>query len=225
MKKSRNKKIYKRKTRKPRTKYRIQSKLLQKGGSNDESHCSYVSSHGIIKASKSIKGVHYVKSDHLGIFEIPSEKFVLVTGDEDTTIPDDFQEKANEILNSPNLIHWYSQNLIKHDNPKLSAIPIGLDYHTIANQNSLENWLGKKQSPKEQENCLNNLEKSFLVSDHFSWKRFLVLVYTFQRHIAFNLIIYQIFILFILINYLLKMLIVLELNLFILCNILELSKI
>jgi hypothetical protein len=154
------------KTRKTRKNKKLKRKSTrrrykQKGGNNieDDSHCKYVCSHGIMKASKKINGVFYVKSDHINNFSIPNYPFVLVTGNEDTTMPDDFNDKANEILNNPNLIHWYAQNLVKHDNPKLTAIPIGLDYHTIAENKPGYEWWGEKQTPVKQEEFLINLNK------------------------------------------------------------------
>ena len=150
MKKSRNKKKYRKRTNK-----------IYRGGdiSLDDSNCIYVCSRGIVKASKKIKGVYYVKTDELPSFVIPNDRFVLVSGNEDTTLPDDIPDKTREILNSPNLIHWYAQNLTKHDDPKLTAIPIGLDYHTIAEHKSGYEWWGDKQTPTQQEKFLTDLEK------------------------------------------------------------------
>ena len=130
-----------------------------KSYSGDEADCIFVNSHGIIKALKNIQNIYYVKADQLNTFTIPDDNFILVTGNEDTTIPDDFLEKSNEILKSPNLIHWYSQNLSNTFIPKLSQIPIGLDYHTIGNGKKGYEWWGKKQTPKEQEKFILNLEK------------------------------------------------------------------
>jgi hypothetical protein len=123
----------------------------------DETTCIYVSSHGIKKMCNSINKCNYVKSDQINTFTLPNSPFILVTGDEDTTMPDDNKEKSNEILNSPNLIHWYSQNLNYVGNVKLTSIPIGLDYHTIANGNN-NSW-GTKESPKKQEAYILNLQR------------------------------------------------------------------
>jgi len=123
----------------------------------DETTCIYVSSHGIKKSCNAINNCKYVKSDQLNNFVIPESPFILVTGDEDTTLPDDLIQKSNEILNSPNLIHWYSQNLNYIGNLKLSSIPIGLDYHTIAN-GKIKSW-GKQETPKKQEEYILKLEK------------------------------------------------------------------
>ena len=120
----------------------------------DETSCIYVSSHGIKKSCSSITNCIYIKNDLLINFKIPDKPFILVTGDEDKTTPDDFIDKANEILASPNLIHWYSQNLNAIDTKKLSHIPIGLDYHTIAIHKSGYEWWGEKKTPVKQEKFL-----------------------------------------------------------------------
>lgn len=154
MRKSKNKK-----SRNKKRTNKLQKRQVGGYNNDDETNCIYVSSHGIMKGVNKIKNIYYLKSDQLESFNIPEHRFILVTGNEDTTIPDDFSKKSDEILNSPNLIHWYAQNLIKHDNSKLTAIPIGLDYHTIAENKAGYEWWGEKQTPKEQEKFLLNLEK------------------------------------------------------------------
>ena len=63
---------------------------------------------------------------------LPSIKipFVLVTGDSDLSVPDRPLGNLDPILKNPLMQHWYSQNLILR-HPKITCIPIGLDYHTI----------------------------------------------------------------------------------------------
>lgn len=80
-------------------------------------------------------------------------KFILLSGDTDKTIPDDDQNNSNIILNHPLLIKWYSQNCTKITD-KLKQLPIGLDYHTLAN--SSMSW-GNQQSLIEQENDISML--------------------------------------------------------------------
>jgi hypothetical protein len=80
-------------------------------------------------------------------------KFILLSGDTDRTIPDDDQSNVNTILNNPLLIIWYSQNCTK-ESEKLKQLPIGLDYHTLANDSMA--W-GNKQSLKEQEDDIITL--------------------------------------------------------------------
>jgi len=57
--------------------------------------------------------------------------FVLVSGDTDKTIPDDYVNETNTILNNKYLLKWYAQNT-KMVTDKLIQLPIGLDFHTLA---------------------------------------------------------------------------------------------
>ncbi len=77
--------------------------------------------------------------------------FVLVTGDSDKTIPFDFEDATSTILNCPYLLHWYAQNCVKTDNPKLHQLPIGIDVHTMEQS---DHWWGARQSVEEQETDL-----------------------------------------------------------------------
>ncbi len=76
--------------------------------------------------------------------------FILVGGDCDETIPDDIFPNINvfnEFIENPLLLHWFSQNL-DYSHPKMSAIPIGLDYHTVARWNA---WGEQSTLPSVQE--------------------------------------------------------------------------
>ncbi len=76
--------------------------------------------------------------------------FILVGGDCDETIPDDIFPNINvfnEFIENPLLLHWFSQNL-DYSHPKMSAIPIGLDYHTVARWNA---WGEQATLPSVQE--------------------------------------------------------------------------
>jgi hypothetical protein len=82
--------------------------------------------------------------------------FVLVCGDCDETIPNDIlnQEEFLKFIENDKLIHMFCQNLVfKH--PKLTIIPIGLDYHTLT---AAPLW-GPITSCIDQEKILNSLIK------------------------------------------------------------------
>jgi len=80
--------------------------------------------------------------------------FALVTGDEDWAIPSDFAW-AREILANDNLICWFAQNCDGTDTSgKLFPIPIGLDFHTIANRRKWKHW---QATPRQQEAELEQL--------------------------------------------------------------------
>jgi hypothetical protein len=85
--------------------------------------------------------------------------FILVSGDCDETCPDDIFKNNEDFLNfinSDKLIHWYSQNCI-NDHSKLTRLPIGLDYHTLSEND--HQW-GSKQIPIEQEKSIIKLLES-----------------------------------------------------------------
>ena len=84
-------------------------------------------------------------------------RFTLVTGDEDWSIPGGF-ERVRELLESDKLLCWFTQNLDQTDaHPKLGCLPIGLDFHTIANGRK---WGHEQASPTEQEAELEELRRA-----------------------------------------------------------------
>ena len=60
--------------------------------------------------------------------------FVLLSGHGDNSNPSEIFDSDHEFttfVNSKNLVHWFSQNCIVLDHPKVSPMPIGLNYHTL----------------------------------------------------------------------------------------------
>jgi len=133
------------------------NKRLYGGADNDESKVTYVCSRSILKSCdvfsandasstktttvdiSSIKdgSVVYVTGSAVPDFANKmggiNAKFILVSGDCDESIPDDIfpnEDAFKSFIESDKIIHWFSQNTVK-DHPKLSKIPIGVDYHTI----------------------------------------------------------------------------------------------
>ena len=83
-------------------------------------------------------------------------KFILVSGDCDESMPFDVLNKNEfECLINHNLLkHWFCQNfIIKHK--KVTLMPIGLDYHTMATRNI---W-GPLTSCMDQEKLLCLIKK------------------------------------------------------------------
>ena len=80
--------------------------------------------------------------------------FVLVSGDSDTTVPQDIRNEANYLLGHPLLICWYSQNCTE-PSEKLHQLPIGLDFHTL--ERGSYSW-GPQQSINEQYQDIINLQ-------------------------------------------------------------------
>lgn len=151
-----------------------------------ESQCKYVSSYGILKSTdlysstpiSSITELYnydfsklipnstiYICNSAIPKFALLFDTLVihpiiLVSGDSDVSIPNDVFNSHEEFISfieNPKIIHWFSQNSIgKH--PKLSKIPIGLDYHTMYNHES-HPW-GPQTSPSNQEEILMQIKNA-----------------------------------------------------------------
>jgi len=147
-----------------------------------EDKCYYVSSRGILKScdNKSLKPISSINdlrnynfnklyngcTIYVCNYAIPffieralpliQNKFILVSGDSDCTVPDELfnNNDFHAFINNEKLIHWYAQNCILN-HPKLSRIPIGLDYHTMSEKDS--EW-GDKIDCNLQEDMLNNIK-------------------------------------------------------------------
>ena len=118
--------------------------------------------------------ISYFISEILPSIKIP---FVLVTGDSDISLHDRPLGDLEPILKNPLMQHWYSQNLIfRH--PKMTCMPIGLNYHTITESAYSGELYGKpgladlmfqrdvrKQTSQTQEKTLMNI---LTKSEHFS---------------------------------------------------------
>lgn len=85
--------------------------------------------------------------------------FILVTGDCDECCPGDLFADAEDFarfIEDARIVHWYSQNCVAY-HPKLSQIPIGLDYQTMASSD--HEW-GRRTSPQGQERLLQGIRKN-----------------------------------------------------------------
>jgi hypothetical protein len=152
---------------------------------NIENKCKFVSSRGIlnscnIKSSTPISStskllnynfspikettIIYICTSAINNFIkiLPSikNKFILVTGDADED-PNIFN---TEFINNPQIIHWFAQNCTKI-HPKITIIPIGLDYHTLANCNNNHPWGPQMSSLKQEELLLKIKSNSKLFSE------------------------------------------------------------
>ena len=146
--------------------------LSQSEGFQAEAECRLISSRGILYAcdvhssnpvssSKRIdidlSTIQYGQTVYLqgsALAELAKQldrvphPFILITGDCDESIPDDVlnKEEFMAFIESDKIIHWFSQNCLG-THPKLSQIPIGLDYHT---RTTSDKW-GPIMSPLDQE--------------------------------------------------------------------------
>lgn len=76
--------------------------------------------------------------------------FTLVTGDSDHDVTM-YKRETDMILNHPHLMNWFVQNRAM-EHPKLQALPIGLDFHTVWEKQGT--WGLRKISPMAQERLL-----------------------------------------------------------------------
>lgn len=87
------------------------------------------------------------------LYTIIKKPFILVTGEGDCECPNQLFEtdaEFNEFLQWDKLKHWFCQNsLVRH--PKITLIPLGLDYHTMMYYSHIRGDRGPKMTPTEQE--------------------------------------------------------------------------
>ena len=60
---------------------------------------------------------------------------------------------CKDIIEDDRIIHWFSQNS-NFEHPKMTKIPIGLDYHTLATKDNHTSWGDVNKTAKEQETHL-----------------------------------------------------------------------
>jgi len=78
-------------------------------------------------------------------------RFVLVTGDSDSSVPSELPDLARPILASPQVIRWFTQN---HDGAapdRMAPLPIGIDFHSMSEHPI---WGEAVASPSQQEAAL-----------------------------------------------------------------------
>jgi hypothetical protein len=84
-----------------------------------------------------------------------NKRFILLSGDSDMPIPTGAlsSDEFVRLITNQYLIVWFSQNLVYSPKEfiKLQYLPIGLDYHTVAENDMF--W-GPRSSPKTQEELL-----------------------------------------------------------------------
>jgi hypothetical protein len=78
--------------------------------------------------------------------------FVLVTGDSDSSVPSELGAEARILLACDYVIRWYAQNYDGSAcNRKISPLPIGIDFHTLAERPF---WGEGVTAPSRQEEIL-----------------------------------------------------------------------
>jgi len=113
----------------------------------------------------------YVTAPHLHAFSkmvhLVPFPFVLISGDADTTVPQDVRGWA-DIADSPNVVKWYTQNAgyssiaTRPGMRKLNYLPIGLDLHSLHVRASAVHHWGPAASPVEQTSLLTAIAEAAL---------------------------------------------------------------
>lgn len=86
------------------------------------------------------------------------EPFFLIIGGSDLTFPDDYKKQfpIDSLIQSENVLHIFAQNnALSRMHPKVSSIPIGMDYHTLLLRPNT--FYGTFQTIAEQDNYLSLL--------------------------------------------------------------------
>lgn len=178
----------------------------------DETHCKLVSSRGILKSCDIHNPFPQSSSDYLDpevyskiqsnqtvylctesipnflkhYFPLLKGPIVIVSGDSDMSFPDDVVSNWKEVLEDSRILHWFAQNCTKQ-HPKLTHLPIGLDYHTLAN-NQNHPW-GPMKTPTEQEKEIlefANLEPYRMRRDKRAYGNFLQNISRGNRREAYS---------------------------------------
>ena len=101
----------------------------------------------------------WLKSFLYQVLPLLRTKFILVTADSDVGAPLPCMAESLQILEYPNVLHWFAQNC---DGPgllgRMSPIPIGIDFHTLSEQSY---WGEDRASPEKQERALKSIPRKF----------------------------------------------------------------
>jgi hypothetical protein len=77
-------------------------------------------------------------------------KYALILNGDDRSFPTDYGQVAENLLKDPQVTHVFAQNLVMA-HPKVSPLPIGMSYHTIATR---DYWGETRATPRQQEKRL-----------------------------------------------------------------------
>ncbi len=119
----------------------------------------------------------WLKSFVKQVLPLITARFVVVTGDSDSSTPSELRSEARALLESPKVVHWFAQNCDGSEaREKISPIPIGIDFHTLSERAI---WGEPASSPLQQERSLESIQASLpLCTDRiqrvyvdFAWQR------------------------------------------------------
>ena len=110
-----------------------------------EKYLSLINWDNIKPRTKLYIGLTYLKyfvDNFLHKLKVP---IFLITGH-----GDDEPSICKDLIEDSRILHWFSQNS-DFEHPKMTKIPIGLDYHTLATSDKYTSWGDVNKTPKEQE--------------------------------------------------------------------------
>lgn len=98
-----------------------------------------------------------------------SSRFVLVVTDGDESFPTEnglSNKEIRDLLNHERIAHIFAQNFDSksvdgENQSKVTHLPLGIDFHTIAYKKPNKGWGEERASPREQEKVLVDTLKSF----------------------------------------------------------------
>lgn len=129
---------------------------------NEDKKCLFYSNLQLASQQKSVLLIYlsphnfkYVYKKFLSKMNSP---YALIITNGDRSFPSECGitiDQLEQMLAKKNLLHIFSQNL-DHIHEKLTALPIGLDFHSLAYKKENIYW-GPKMSPREQEKILMDI--------------------------------------------------------------------
>lgn len=124
-----------------------------------------------------------------GVLPNVTKPFVLVISDGDESFPSNSglnQDEIENLLGNACIIHVFAQNF-DYTGPsnKVSHLPIGMDFHTVAYKGVEGGW-GEKGTPSEQESYLKNLISASLPTSSRKLGAFVDFQLSDTMHASFN---------------------------------------
>jgi hypothetical protein len=108
--------------------------------------------------------------------------FVLATADSDSSVPRDLPELAREILASPYVIRWFTQNYDGAAAERMAPLPIGIDFHSVSEKAI---WGEGRASPREQEIQLETIARALPPLERRDPGLYLDFAWNFSRRRAY----------------------------------------
>jgi hypothetical protein len=112
-----------------------------------------------------------------------TEPFTLVSGDSDDAMPYDklSYSEFETMIRNDRICHWFCQNLLL-THPKMTHLPIGIDYHTLENHIGIPHPWGIGTTAENQERALRAI-----AATGKPWHERIRLCYSNWHHVVFGI--------------------------------------